>query len=131
MQAVSDSQTTLTHVQSNTLPVIVRSDQPPAQLETLEIGLSQHMKVPVVQEKAIGDLNALDWTWFALGFLLGAFITIATTGMISAFGTCLQMWAYIVASLYSFYVYMVGYEESKFDDQSYLMGMVLSALQFF
>lgn len=52
----------------------------------------------------------------SLGFILGVFITLITTGLISFLGTCATMWAFILASSYSFYIYMVLYEESNFKD---------------
>ena len=72
--------------------------------------------MPLVQKKKISELGALDWTYFGIGFVLGAFITMVTTGLASFFGTCLQMWALIVAALYSFYIYMILYEKSNFDN---------------
>lgn len=116
LKAVTESKTSLSYVQATEsfLPVL-RQDQPPVLPEVLELGLSSSsFKLPLVQKKAISDLEILDWVWFGTGFVLGAFITLLTTGMIAFLGTCVTMWAVIVASTYSFYIYMILYEESDF-----------------
>jgi len=64
----------------------------------------------------------------SLGFILGVFITLITTGLISFLGTCATMWAFILASSYSFYIYMVLYEESNFKDENFLIGMILAMI---
>jgi len=69
---------------------------------------------------------------FALGYTLGFFITLASSGFLALFGNypCLITWALIIQSMYSFYVYMKVYEESEFTDGNFLFYMIFAFISF-
>ena len=67
-----------------------------------------------------------------LGFTLGFFITLASSGFLALFGDypCLITFALIIQSMYSFFVYMKVYEESNFTDSNYLFFMIFAFISF-
>ena len=69
---------------------------------------------------------------FALGYTLGFFVTLASSGFLALFGDfpCLVQWALIIQSLYSFWVYMRVYEESGFTDANFMFFMIFGFIQF-
>ena len=62
-------------------------------------------------------LSPADWGWFAGGFMLGAFITLATTGLGSALDPCVGKIAYVALNSFTFYIYMIIFEEGNFADK--------------
>ena len=69
---------------------------------------------------------------FALGYTLGFFVTLASSGFLALFGDfpCLVQWALIIQALYSFWGYMRVYEESGFTDTNFMFFMIFGFIQF-
>ncbi len=63
-------------------------------------------------------LSSEDWGWFAGGFMLGTFITLATTGLGSALNPCVGKIAYVALNSFTFYIYMIVFEEGEFADKA-------------
>ena len=69
---------------------------------------------------------------FALGFILGFFVTFASSPFLPLFGDypCLITSALIINSMYSFYVYMLVYETSGFTNPNFLFYMIFAWISF-
>jgi len=137
IQAVTESQTSLTFVQTAN-PLMIRENTLPISPEVLGFSLAAENAnmVPILSlepsarvGKEFSEMTLEDWGYFISGFFLGSFTTLATTGLAAIFNPCITMWSYIVLSSYSFYVYMIVYEEEGFSDNSYAAMMVLSMIQ--
>ena len=89
-------------------------------------------KTEYISTDDFANLTSQDWAMFALGYTLGFFVTLASSGFLALFGDfpCLVQWALIIQSLYSFYVYMKVYEESNFTDSNFMFYMIFGFIQF-
>jgi len=50
--------------------------------------------------------------------MLGTFITLATTGLGSALNPCVGKIAYVALNSFTFYIYMIVFEEGEFADKA-------------
>jgi len=82
-----------------------------------------------VWPKDFSKPSLVDWGWFTAGFVVGLFVSLATSSFSMLFDPCLVQWASVFASGFFFYLYMAAYMDANFDNNQVLLMMILSFVQ--